>query len=339
MTEIEIIESGLAVTVQDRGRFGLRRLGVPVSGALDPVSLAAANLLLGNDAAAAALEIVVTGPTIAALDQPVAVVLAGEIAGRLVASSGESTGRIGDRLVPAWQAVLLAPGDRLAVSPPRRGIGYVTLSGGVLTAPLLGSRSTYRRAGLGRPLSKGDRLPCGPAGARKSSEPWRHETGPIRLLPGPQADHFPESSLEALVGSDYRVAADSDRMGLRLDGAPLAHNAKGAEIPTDGVLPGAIQVPAGGQPILLLADAQTSGGYAKIATVIAADMARLGHCRAGELIAFRWVGRAEAREALQKRDAAFALWCAQIGQTPGMIDEQELYRQNLISGVSTGEER
>jgi biotin-dependent carboxylase-like uncharacterized protein len=328
VTAIEVAEAGLAVTVQDRGRFGLRRLGVPVSGALDPLTLAAANLLLGNAPDAAGLEIVITGPTLAATDQPVGVVLAGELRGEIA----------GVGAVPPWRAVALAPGQSLAISAPRRGIGYVALSGGVLSEPILGSRSTYRRAGLGRPLQQGDRLPCAPAAVLRASLPWRDAEGPIRLLAGPQDDHFPESSLEALTAAPYRVAADSDRMGLRLIGARLPHNDKGADIVTDGVLPGAIQVPAGGQPILLMADAQTSGGYAKIAVVITADMARLGHCRSGDEIAFRWVDRQEARTALAAQNAAFAAWRDSIGRIPGMIDEAALYRQNLISGASAGEE-
>ena len=328
LSAIEIKDPGLLVTVQDRGRFGWRRLGVPVSGALDPFALAAANLLLGNEENAAGLEISLSGPTIAATDQPVAVALAGELRGRIT----------GGGVVPPWQAVVLAPGQELAVSAPKRGIGYLALSGGVLSEPILGSRSTYLRAGLGRPLQAGDRLPCAAAGPLLASLPWRDGEGPIRVLPGPQADHFPASSLAALIAAPYHVAADSDRMGLRLIGAALPHNDKGADILTDGVLPGAIQVPANGQPILLMADAQTTGGYAKIATVITADMARLGQVRAGDMVRFAWVERGQARAALAAQDAAFALWRNAIGKAAGTIDESELYRQNLISGVTAGED-
>lgn len=332
MTWIAATDGGLAVAVQDRGRFGLRRFGVPLSGALDPLLLAAANLLLGNDDDAAGLEIILGGPTLIARDQPVGVALAGELSATISRADGGTTA------LPAWQGVLLAPGESLRVSPPRRGIGYLAVSGGVLAEKLLGSRSTYRRAGLGRFLAAGDRLPCGPAGKLQSSQPWQNIMGAIRILPGPQQEHFPKASLDALVAAPYSVTPDSDRMGLRLRGEHLAHNEKGADILTDGVLPGVIQVPADGQPILLLADAQTSGGYAKIATVIAADMPRLGHCRAGDSLEFTWVDRKQARDALAERQRQFTLWRQQIGRQPGVIDEAALYGQNLISGTTAGED-
>jgi biotin-dependent carboxylase-like uncharacterized protein len=316
---IRVIDSGLGVSVQDRGRFGLRRFGVPVSGALDPLSLAAANLLLGNDEDAAGLEILMLGPTLTASDHPVGVALAGELGATIDGNP-----------LPAWQGARLEPGSILKI---KSGFGYLALSGGIASQPMLGSRSTYRRAGLGL---LGDTLSCGPVAKLAASLPWQDADGPIRLLPGPQNDHFADP--DSLVAAPYQVAADSDRMGLRLNGARLVHNDKGADILTDGVLPGVIQVPGDGQPILLLADAQTSGGYAKIATVIAADMARLGHCRAGDQIRFAWVGREQAKQALAEQQAAFTLWRRQIGRLPGQIDQAALYEGNLISGASAGEE-
>jgi len=320
---IRVADGGLAVSVQDRGRFGLRRYGVPLSGALDPLALAAANLLLGNDQGAAGLEILMLGPTLIA-ERSVGVALAGDL-----------SASIDGNPLPAWQAAPLEAGATLKI---KAGFGYLALSGGITCREMLGSRSTYRRAGLGRPLQTGDRLPCGPPGELSASRPWIDAEGPIRLLPGPQADHFTADSLAALVAAPYQVAADSDRMGLRLCGAALAHNDKGADILSDGVLPGVIQVPAGGQPILLMADAQTSGGYAKIATVIAADMPRLGRLRAGDKVQFAWTDFAAARKALAAQQAAFTLWRRQIGQLPGQIDQQALYQHNLISGASAGED-
>jgi allophanate hydrolase subunit 2 len=169
--------------------------------------------------------------------------------------------------------------------------------------------------------------------------PWRHDSGPIRLLAGPQSDHFPEASCAALCAEDYVIAADSDRMGLRLIGASLRHNDKGAEILTDGVIPGVIQVPASGQPILLLADAQSSGGYAKIAVVISADLPRLAHFRPGDRISFAWTDRSAARRALTELDRRFLLWREGIGRASGQIDATALYNANLVSGVTDGEDR
>ena len=328
---IEVVDPGLAVAVQDRGRFGLRRFGVPVAGALDPLMLACANLLLGNAPDAAGLEIPATGPVLRA-DAAVGVALAGDIEARRIAADGSSLS------VGPWNAVVLSPGDTLRIGTPRRGIAYLAVTGGIGSAPMLGSRSTYRRAGLGRFLETGDRLPCAGAAVLLQGPAWRHADGPIRILPGPQDDHFTPAGLKALETAEFRVGPASDRMGLRLSGPVLEHNDRGAEIPTDGVAPGAIQVPGDGQPIVLLADGQTTGGYAKIATVIAADLPRLGQARPGDVLRFRRVTRPEARAALLRRQADLAAWRDRLTGAAGQIDQSALYRDNLISGVVSGKE-
>lgn len=328
---LTIVDPGMAVAVQDRGRYGLRRFGVPVAGALDATLLACANALLGNSPEAAGLELLVAGPALAARDGAVAVALAGEVSAQRVGADGAASS------VKPWNAVVLAPGESIRIGPPRRGIAYLAVSGGIQSAPMLGSRSTYRRAGLGRFLEKGGTLPCSAPVALHRGKTWRWEDGPIRVLPGPQDDHFPPESLDALERGSFKIGPASDRMGLRLSGeAPLRHNDKGAEIPTDGVVPGAIQVPGDGQPIVLLADGQTTGGYAKIATVISADLPRLGHLRPGDEVRFKRVTRAEARQALLERQAAFARWCAGLVEAAGEIDQDALYRANLISGAVSG---
>lgn len=329
---LEVIDPGMAVAVQDFGRFGLKRFGVPAAGALDPLMLTCANLLLGNPPDAAGLEILAMGPTLQAIDGPVAVALAGEIEARKIRPDGSAAA------VPAWGAVILAQGERLKIAAPRKGAAYLAVSGGFLTAPLLGSRATYRRAGLGGFLAAKDLLPCGTPGPLHQGSAWRYEDGPIRVLPGPQEDHFPAASIALLERAEFTVASASDRMGLRLSGPVLAHNHKGAEIPTDGVVPGAIQVPGDGQPIVLLADGQTTGGYAKIATVIGADLPRLGQARPGETVRFKLVTREEARKALVERQADLAGWQAKLTGAAGEIDHAALYRANLISGVSAGME-
>jgi biotin-dependent carboxylase-like uncharacterized protein len=329
---LEVIDPGLAAAVQDLGRFGLKRFGVPAAGALDPLMLSCANLLLGNPPDSAGIEILAMGPTLLAADGPAALALAGEIEARKTAADGTSSP------VPAWSAVILAQGESLKIGAPRKGVAYLAVCGGIRTAPLLGSRATYRRAGLGGFLAAQDRLPCGTPGALRQGPAWRYEEGPIRVLPGPQDDHFPASSLETLENGEFTVAPTSDRMGLRLSGPLLAHNDKGAEILTDGVVPGAIQVPGDGQPIILLADGQTTGGYAKIATVISADLPRLGQVRPGDSLQFRLVTRDEARRALMKRRADLAGWQGKLTGAAGEIDQAALYRANLISGVVAGME-
>jgi allophanate hydrolase len=327
---LEVLTPGHGVGVQDGGRTGKRRWGVPPSGALDLWLLAAANSLLGNPATAAALEIPLTGPVLAAVRAPLAVALAGNVTALHCRRDGSQV------LVPAWRAIELAPGDRFEVAMPRDGIAYLGVSGGIQTETLLGSRATTPTAGLGRPLAAGDLLPCGPVGALRQSLPWQHDEGPIRLLPGPQDDHFTKAS-RALLALDYfSLSSDCNRMGLRLQGAKLSHSAKGAEIVTEGVTPGAIQVPADGQPIILLNDAQTSGGYAKIACAISADLPRLAHLRPGQQILFRWVDRPAALEALRGLHRRFEDWRGR--RLSGFIDDAALYQHNLISGVTSGEE-
>ncbi|MFC5520422.1 biotin-dependent carboxyltransferase family protein [Polaromonas jejuensis] len=342
--QLEVVESGLAVAVQDRGRFGYRRLGVPVSGALDPSLLAAANALLGNAADAAALEILLTGPALKVRAGRVRLSLAGEIGAKLQTAQG--------KLLPVepWCTVTLGPGDTIrfgAVAAPKAGgpgIAYVGISGGVEVPAMLASRSTYARAALGgvhgRAIAVGDLLPCrGIAGDTllefRGPGPLVYAGGPIRVVPGPQADHFSDEALQAFFSQPFTVTRDSDRMGMRLEGPALRHSALGADIASDGVTPGAIQVPANGQPIILMADCQTVGGYPKIATVIRADLPRLAHARPGAQLRFQRVSLAEAAAARAAQAQQLALWVSRIAsfRPPGVIDEAVLYGGNLVSGM------
>lgn len=340
---IEVVDGGLAVTVQDFGRRGYRSLGVPLSGALDPFLLAAANALLGNAPDAAALEVVLGGPTLKAVSGPLRVALGGALEAKVIGARGNVL------TVPAWHTATLFAGDTIQIGGVAGGVAYVAVSGGVRVPEQLGSRSTYLRAGLGgvdgRALQRGDRLPC----ARPGGDPWLESRqpeapgragGPIRVILGPQDDHFTAAALADFLARPYRVSRDFDRMGMRLEGPPLAHSERGAEIASDGVTPGAIQVPANGLPIVLLADCQTSGGYPKIATVIRADLGRLAHLRPGDEIRFARVDHAAAAAALRSDTAALARWIAGIQsfRPPGVVDEDALYGGNLVSGVLRGDE-
>jgi biotin-dependent carboxylase-like uncharacterized protein len=333
------------VAVQDRGRFGYRRLGVPVSGALDPLLLTAANALLGNAADAAALEILLTGPALTVRAGRVRFSLAGEIGATLQTAQG--------KLLPVepWRTATLGTGDTIkfgAVAAQTSGgssLAYVGISGGVEVPVMLASRSTYARAELGgvhgRAIAVGDLLPChGVEGDAllefRGPGPWRYADGPIRVVPGPQAEHFSDDALQAFFSQLFTVTRDSDRMGMRLAGPVLRHGALGADIVSDGVTPGAIQVPADGQPIILMADCQTVGGYPKIATVIRADLPRLAHARPGAPLRFQRVSLAEAATARGARVQQLALWVGGIAsfRPPGTFDEAALYGENLISGVT-----
>ena len=350
--QLEVVNGGLVVAVQDRGRFGYRQLGVPVSGALDPMLLAAANTLVGNvgnTADVAALEILLTGPTLKVRAGRVRFSLAGEIDAKVQSAQGKPL-----RIEP-WSTVTLGPGDTIqigAVAAPKPGglgIAYLGISGGVKVPPMLASRSTYARAGLGgvhgRAIAAGDLLPCrGISGDAllefRAPGPWGHADGPIRVMPGPQADHFTDDALQTFFSQPFTVTRDSDRMGMRLEGpVALTHSALGADIASDGVTPGAIQVPANGQPIILMADCQTVGGYPKIATVIRADLARLAHVRPGMPLRFQSVSGAEAAAARAAQAQQLALWIGRIAsfRPPGVFDETALYGGNLVSGMIRAE--
>lgn len=340
---VEVVEAGLAVSIQDRGRTGYRKLGVPVSGALDPGLMAAANALLGNAAEAAVLEVCLGGPALKALSGTVRVSLAGEFGAQVVSSRGRVL-----KVLP-WQTATLFPGDVIRIGGVVQGVGYVGITGGFQVPLQLGSRSTYRRAGIGgidgRPLAVGDRFPCD----HLSGDPWleycggaawQREDAPIRVILGPQEDHFTAHALATFLGRPWQVTRDMDRMGIRLEGEPLVHGELGAEIVSDGVAPGSIQVPANGQPIVLMADCQTSGGYPKIATVIRADLPRLAHVRPGDEIHFVAVSHAEALIALREEARRLARWTESIAsfRPPGVIDEAALYGGNLVSGAVRGDE-
>ncbi|KNZ32785.1 MAG: hypothetical protein AD742_09935 [Methylibium sp. NZG] len=333
-------------TVQDLGRPAWRRIGVPRAGALDPALLRIANVLAGNAQTAPAIEFFVAGPTLKAVDQPVCVGLAGDFPATLTRAIGERT-QIG-----SWRSVTLLPGDTLRagqVSSSR--VGYVAVAG--LAVPrVLGSASTYARASLGghggRALAAGDKLTAAAAAQRHGERPAQRmlrrppaqtltpASAPIRVVPGPQADHFTEATLAEFFGAAYRVSADADRMGVRLQGTPLTHRAdKGAEIVSDATVPGSIQVPGNGLPIVLLADGQTAGGYPKIGTVASCDLARLATAPVGAELRFEAVTVAQA-EALA-RDAEDALQALLATIKPllldGDIDLNAIYSTNLVSGM------
>ena len=329
---IEVLECALPASFQDLGRPGYRHLGVPLSGALDPEWLAIANALVGNPPATAALEMRLLGPKLRAA-APVTVALAGEFSARIEDVAGMS------RPAADWCSHVLATGETLSIGALRSGIGYLAIAGGFNLPPVLGSRSTYARAGLGgiegRSLRVGDRVATGAGGADVSLRlPLAPPVagGPLRVMPGPQRDYFTDAAWQQFFAEEFVVGREADRMGLRLDGPRLEH-ARGADIVSDGVTPGAIQVPGDGRPIVLLADCQTVGGYPKIATVIGADLPRLGHALPGHRLRFVAVSAAEALAARRDAVRRLAECIATIGPGGAELDLDALYGANLIDGV------
>lgn len=299
MTTMWIEEPGPFTTVQDLGRKGFRQFGVPVCGAVDLLCLQVANLLAGNPPGEGALELTMAGPVVQ-FD-----------AGAVIGVAGaDMDPRLNGRPMPMWRAVAVQPGDRLLFRWAGKGCrAYLAVSGGIDVPLVMGSKSTYVRGGIGgfqgRALQKGDCVRAGlpataperllerrmPAGCRPEfAPPWT-----VRVLPGPQAGYFTGSGWHTFLNREYRVGRDADRMGCRLEG-PAVEHAGGADIVSDGVLPGSIQVPGNGRPIVLLADCNTTGGYAKIATVIQPDLWRIGQARPGDVIRFAAVTAEEARE-------------------------------------------
>ncbi|HUO53467.1 MAG TPA: biotin-dependent carboxyltransferase family protein [Rhodoblastus sp.] len=325
-----VVRAGAGVTVQDFGRKGFRALGVPVSGALDAGLLAAANALAGAPEGAAGIEILLAAPEFRVEEGAARISLAGDVAGIFTRASGAS-----ESFAP-WRGLVLGEGDSLALRL-RRGPAYLGFSGGLDEPLALGSRSTFERARLGRALAAGDTLVCGAAhGGDVAAPPLPRPGAPARFIPGPQADRFPPETLALFARAEWRVGADSDRMGLRLSGPPLAHGSGGANIVTDGATPGAIQVPGDGQPIVLRADCQTSGGYAKIGCVILADLPRLAHAGPGDILTFSPVDHAAAATARSAAREACARWRERIGPR-GELDADRLWSENLISGATSGE--
>ena len=306
MKVIHVIKPGILTTIQDRGRWGLQANGVPVAGPMDPCSHRLANALVGNDPDAATLEVTLVGPELE-FD-----------AERVVAVAGAEFELTSDgRTVPPHAPFLVAAGAQLRFGRRLRGTrAYLAVEGGIGVAATLGSRATHVISAMGgidgRPLRAGDELPLGES-TRRSGAVVGPPRAPIvavpdrqariRVLAGPQQDYFTADALDVLQSAPYMISNTSDRMGFRPDGPRLTH-ARGADIISDATPLGVLQVPASGQPILLMADRQTSGGYPKIATVIAADISIAGQLGPGDTIEFVVCSRREALGALIAQERA-----------------------------------
>jgi allophanate hydrolase len=307
MNALEVIAPGLHTTVQDPGRPGYQDIGVPASGPLDRISLRLANALVGNRPGTPALEILLQGPTLRVLADSVRLALVGCSAGMEIRSSIS-------RIIPPGQSARLARGDVVRIGPLGDSVcACLAIEGGPDVASILGSESTYVRGALGgfqgRRLQKGDSLPLklGAVDARGEyalSRPLDLALDQsIRVVLGPQVDYFADDAVATFLTSGYVVSPQADRMGFRLDGPALAHT-RGYNIISDGTVPGSIQVPGSGRPIILMVDNQTTGGYPKVATVISADLPVVGRRRPGRPIRFTAVDVHEAEGLRRKQEAA-----------------------------------
>jgi antagonist of KipI len=296
-----VIKPGLLTTVQDLGRYGQQSAGVPVAGPMDAFSHRLANQLLGNEPDAATLEITLIGPELA---------VEGDTTIAISGAHFEVT--CDDRPVPMGASFGVRAGQRLKFGRILQGArAYLAVAGGVQTPPVLGSRATHlvsRMGGVqGRALAAGDRVPI--AGGTSARAPRKAPglTLPtrgralLRVVPGPQDHWFERDALKTVAGVSFRISPSSNRMGYRLQGPPLRRIHEG-ELISEPVGIGAIQVPAAGEPILLMADRQTAGGYPKIGHVIAADLPLAGQLAPGDFIEFVLCTRQEAVAALIARE-------------------------------------
>lgn len=322
---LEVREPGWLTTVQDLGRIGYQRFGVPPAGALDPLSLSVANWLVGNNEGLAGIEMTGVGPTFEVLAETV------------VATGGAWVDWTIDGVpAPLWTTIRIRPGQVLRCGTARRGFrAYLAVAGGFTVPLLLGSRSTCLPAGFGgldgRTLAPGDHLAAGNPlvpidtveGRTLPPDLWPAVEPPeeVRVILGPQTEAFSHTGMKRFREETYVVSAKADRMGIRFEGPAIEHR-RSADIPSDGLPLGAIQVPGDGQPILLLADRQTTGGYAKIAAAITADLRRLAHLRPGDRLRFRIVGEETARSLLREA-----------------VDTRDALCRRIRSGLGAGERR
>lgn len=307
---LRVVAPGLLATVQDAGRPGMQRFGVPHSGAMDAFALAAANRLVGNVPAAAALELM-SGATFEFLAPTLLAVAGADLSATLDGTP-----------LSLWTALLARRGALLAFAARQDGWGaraYLALAGGVDVPPVLGSRSTYLPGSFGglqdRALRAGDVIAAGPPQGdmlRLAGQRWPEHARPLygaaptlRFVLGPHGDCFAADALHQLAATPLRVSQNSNRMGYRLEGLALRH-ARPCNLPSLGVLPGVVQVPPDGAPILLMADAQTTGGYPIIGVVIGADLPLAAQLLPGDTLRLQPISLADAVQARTLAHAVFA---------------------------------
>ena len=297
---IELLKVPSLLTVQDSGRPGYRKLGVPLSGYMDDYSARIANYLVGNPGDAPLLEFLLTGPVIRFN------------ASAVFAVAGDVDLTLNGIPIEPWTSHWAKRGDILEVGTLKSGLyGYIAFAGGIKCEKLLGSCSAYPRAKLGRPLKKGDELTFGYSIlAGKEGKSLPKELRPdyslkeitVGVLLGPDLEHFTEEGVETFLSEAYTVTPESDRMGYRLEGKTIEHSEKGAGIVTSPLVPGTVQVPANGKPIVMMRDAQTTGGYSRIGVVISAHLSRFAQLRPGFSVHFKSFDVRTAREEFLRRE-------------------------------------
>lgn len=295
MAEIKVIKPGVYTTIQDLGRYGFQKSGMPVAGAMDAFSLKVANMLVGNGDNEACFEITLLGPE-----------LRFDSDSHIAVTGADLSPMINGKDIYMWSKVKVSKGDILSFGKIKSGCrSYIAVGGGIDVPAVMGSKSTYVRGKIGgyegRLLKEGDEIRTGIPNA-KGPEVIKlpaelipvYENGiTARVVLGPQDDFFTKEGMNTFLSSEYRVTNEVDRMGYRLEGPKITHK-DGADIVSDGITMGSIQVPGHGSPIVMMADRQTTGGYTKIATVITPDIDCIGQLKPGDKVRFKFVSLEEA---------------------------------------------
>ena len=302
---ITVLNPGLLTTVQDQGRIGYQQFGVSVSGVMDPRSASLANILVGNDEKEAVLECTMMGPHLQ-FNQANCIAITG----------GDLMPTLDGKPIPNYTAVKVEAGQVLKFTMPKTGCrAFIAFAGGLDIPEVMGSRSTYMKAKIGgvegRKLAKDDVIGFRAPKAELKNMNFRSMASEfvprkeytVRVVLGPQDDYFTDAGIQTFLSEVYSVTAEFDRMGCRLEGEAIAHK-EGGDIISDGIAFGAIQVPSSGQPIIMLGDRQTTGGYTKIANVISVDFRILAQLKQGDKVRFEQVSVKFAQDALLTQRAA-----------------------------------
>ncbi len=339
---IRIESSGLLSTLQDRGRFGLRHLGVPWSGALVPAWQQLANALVGNEADSCIIESFEGGLRLSTGDTAVRMAVMASPDMKMLQQHGDS-----QTPIKPCRSYTLAPETTVTLSSSGSFRHVVIAFHGLIATEQLGSVSTYAKAGLGgihgNALSAGDQLtvtppPPGPESGCEDPMLNHYRSPRLRVVLGPQDDHFSANGIRTFLNDEYQLSTEVDRMGARLSGPALEHrDAAARDIVSDAIVPGSIQVPGNGQPIVLLNDAHTAGGYPKIATVISIDLPLLGLQRPGSALHFEAVSVTSAIEAVRTQAATLQDAIGRIKPIrDNTLSTATLLAHNLIDGVTDG---
>lgn len=303
MAKVIVKEAGPLTTIQDEGRYGYQKYGMPTAGAMDQFSYQVSNYLVGNNTEEAVIEFTFKGPTLEFTEDTI-----------IAITGANAAPELNGLPVPMWRTIYVNRGSMLTFNNLKKGFrGYISFKGGIDVEKIMGSKSTYLRGELGglkgRKLQIGDEIPLYAGVDKKEYKElffpkkyipnFSKET--LRVILGPQKEKFTHKGISGFLGSKYKITGQADRMGYRLKGSKIEHKGS-ADIISDGIPRGAVQVPGHGQPIIMLADRQTTGGYAKIAVVVSVDIDLIAQKKPGDEVKFKEIDLKSAHKLMKKRN-------------------------------------